>query len=121
MLTSIPHTNYSVFWFEYLNTIKYREATVLSIAKAIHSVIQQDYKAIVVVDGLTKTDGKKLGASLRKLHVKTEKVLGGREEKSVFLRLADACAGLIRDAADKKDPERRALDELIKNKIIKKL
>ena len=120
-LSSLVELKYCVFWSEYEGSTSYKDLTALSIAKSILHVTKENYKAIVIVDCLTKSDGQRLGAILRRLRIRTEKVLGDREERNVFLRLADSYAGLVRDALEKKKAESNVLKNLMIKKLIKKI
>ncbi|MBM4402212.1 MAG: hypothetical protein FJ044_03140 [Candidatus Cloacimonetes bacterium] len=89
----------SIYYAEYHQTTDYLPCTVLTTARAITLYAKEKYKASVFVDGLPKTQTKWFGAELRHLRVRTEKVRGVRKESAdVFMRLADAIAGFVRDA-----------------------
>jgi len=83
----------------YRYTTDYLSATVLTTARAITAHIEGNYKAVVFVDGLRKSQTKWFGKELRHLRLRTEKVRGVRKEESdALMRLADAIAGFVRAA-----------------------
>jgi hypothetical protein len=87
-----------IFYAQYEDTTTYQELTVLTVASAIHLVKRQEsYKASIFIDGLQKSEVTDVGAQLRRIGVRTEKVRGVRDESHVLIRLADAIAGFIRD------------------------
>lgn len=93
--------NYSV----YRNTKDYLTKTILTTAKAISNYSNDDYKAVILIDGLRKSQTKRFGTELRHLRIRTEKVRGiKKEETNAFMRLADALCGFVRSALlDKSD------------------
>lgn len=82
------------------------ELEVLATAQAINMYREEqgigasDYKVTVTVDGLSKTMALRMGSEFRKLGIKTRKVVGKKDESSSIIRLADAVAGLVREAAE---------------------
>lgn|SRR5574341_12942 len=83
----------------YRHTTEYLSRTVQATAQAITTYAQGEYKAVVFVDGLRKSQTQWFGSELRHLRVRTEKVKGVRSEESdVLMRLADALAGFVRAA-----------------------
>lgn len=89
------------FYFTiYENTTLFTDLIVYATAKAILDKAHKNYQASIIVDGLYKNLEKQFSASLRKLKVKVNKVKGARDESSSLIRLADALAGLLRDATE---------------------
>lgn len=89
------------FYFTiYENTTLFTDLIVYATAKAILDKANQNYQTNIIVDGLYKNLEKQFSTSLRKLKVKVNKVKGARDESSSLIRLADALAGLLRDAAE---------------------
>lgn len=79
-------------------------ATIMGIAKAVHFREPENYTTLVYVDGLYKTKRHKYGSELRKLGIHTRKVQGiAKDEDNSLTRLADAIAGFVRDAIEKRD------------------
>ena len=69
---------------------------MLATAQAILKRTDAEYKAAVFVDGLPKSQIRWFGSELRRLHVRTDKVRGVRDEQAdALIRLADALCGLV--------------------------
>lgn len=89
--------------------------TVLSTAKAILTAQPSHPPATVFVDGLPKSRIRWFGSELRRLSVRTNKVVGvRREETDALTRLADACCGFVRAALSGREPEMSRLFEQAK-------
>src|SRR5205814_353669 len=79
----------------------YTECSISTAAEAILYHVEDDkYKADVLVDGLRNTERNGYAAGLRNLGVRTHRVKGLDDEQDVFIRLADAVCGFLRDAFD---------------------
>jgi hypothetical protein len=74
------------------------DLTILSVAKAVNTHIEKPYAATVYVDGLQRTEEHRFARGLRKLRISVRKVRGMKDEGDVFIRLADALGGFVRDA-----------------------
>lgn len=83
-------------------SLSYEFATVLAIASAINSYVRSeritDYKATVIIDGLPRTMQGQVAKLLRNFGIRTRTVRGERDQSNPGIRLADAIAGLIRQA-----------------------
>ena len=89
--------------------------TVLSTARAIAMVARQPSEATVYVDGLPRARLRWFGVELRRLSIRTRKVVGiRREESEALMRLADACCGFVRLALSGQQPEVTGLFEKAK-------
>lgn len=89
---------HKIFYSLSKETKTYREITLVTIASAITASKEEgEYEALVFIDGLQKSEVKKVATGLRKIGVRTEKVRGIRDESDEFIRLTDAVAGLIRE------------------------
>lgn len=90
---------HKIFFSLSKETKTYREVTLVTIASAITASKDQEenYEALVFIDGLQKSEVKKVATGLRRIGVHTEKVRGLRDESDEFIRLMDAIAGLIRE------------------------
>lgn len=83
----------------------YDELEVLAAAQAITlykeaHTITDNYKVTIAIDGLAKGLVPRIGHSFRLLGIKTRNVHGERDEASPIIRLADAIAGLVREAQE---------------------
>jgi superfamily II DNA/RNA helicase len=112
---------YSIFH----NTKEYEDLMVLVLGQSINLYAEAnnitEYKATIVIDGLKKTETRRVAKSLRQLGVKTHKVRGERDQSNALLRLSDAVAGFIREATEGTEAYRRRVKKLIKEKIINEL
>lgn len=89
---------HKIFFSLSKETKTYREITLVTIASAITaSKNDENYEALVFIDGLQKSEVKKVATGLRRIGVHTEKVRGLKDESDEFIRLMDAIAGLIRE------------------------
>jgi hypothetical protein len=86
-----------LFYSIYKETKKYNYYTALTISKVVNVSVSGDYFVTVVIDGLNKKEADLMRINLRGLGVKYKTIRGMRDEQSVFLRLADALAGFVRD------------------------
>lgn len=93
------HVYYQVFEGPELS---YEMTTVFATANAINAYTQHegisDYKATVVIDGLPRSMQGRVSKLLRSAGIKTKSVRGERDEANPGIRLADAVAGLLRQA-----------------------
>ncbi len=88
-------------------------AQALSTFREIHAIREDDYKVTITVDGLSKTTAAQMASEFRKLGIKTRKIVGKKDESSAIIRLADAVAGLTREAHEGR-PEYIALKAKLK-------
>lgn len=97
-------------------------ATVDAIARAIEAQdLPADYKVTVLYDGLPKSQHKEIGAMLRKRRVLVRKVRGVRDESEPLTRLADAVAGLMRDATQGKPEARDLLNAALRRGVLREV
>ena len=82
--------------------LSYELATVTATANAINAYCRQEgiesYKATIVIDGLRRSLQNRTGKLLRNLGIRTKSVRGERDETNPMIRLADAVAGMVREA-----------------------
>jgi hypothetical protein len=89
--------------------------TVTTTAHAILRAQQSATPAVVYVDGLPKSRLRWFGVELRRLSIRTDKIVGvRREEADALIRLADACRGFARVALLVQQPDMTALFEKAK-------
>ncbi len=99
-LQNIIESNFfrnKIFFAKYTQTKNYTEATIVAIAKAISKQAPKEYEVNIYIDGLSRTERRKFASGLRKLRIKVRKVRGARDQSEIFIRLADAIAGFVRD------------------------
>jgi hypothetical protein len=94
----------------YTGTKAYMATTVMTTAQAILRAQQSATPAVVYVDGLPKSRLRWFGVELRRLSIRTDKIVGvRREEADALIRLADACCGFVRAALLVQQPDMIAL------------
>jgi len=110
------------FYFSiYEDTVQFASLVSLTTAKAILDRAPDNYSASVIVDGLGRNLEKEFAVCLRKLKIKTNKVKGARDESSSLIRLADALAGLIRDASEKQQWAKGQVEQLRRKKYVQEI
>lgn len=80
--------------------VDYDMRTILSITKAIvaHRPALKDYTSDIYIDGISRTKQTEYANELRKLGVRVRRIHQARDESNALIRLADAFAGLMREA-----------------------
>jgi hypothetical protein len=106
----------------YHNTKDYMPKVVLTTARAFSlHVVEEEYKATVLIDGLPKPLIPEVGTALRQLHVRTAKVRGVKDENEPLIRLADAICGFVRAAEEGRRELKTLLDLAKKRQFIREL
>lgn len=101
------------------DTTAYKEFTLITIASAITSAKdQENYKASVFIDGLHKSEIPRVGSSLRKIGIHTEKIKGIKDENDAIIRLADAVSGLVREQVEGVNYVQKVYRSGIENKTL---
>lgn len=89
-----------VYFQMFKETKSYQDLMILVIAKSINRYVEQQeirqYQATIIIDGLKKTETRKVSKALRDLGTKVHKVRGIKDESDPIIRLADALAGMVR-------------------------
>jgi hypothetical protein len=112
----------TVFFTIFRDNKEYIQLTVSATAQAILKKANTDYKATIFVDGLKKQEVPVFTKGLREFGIKTRKVRGvKKEENNVYIRLADAICGLVRDAHEGNSWAKEALQKLQRKEIAKEL
>ena len=78
----------------------YLSATVQTIALALRRSADGEYKATVLIDGLSRSDERNVGLILRRSGMSVQKVRGVADESEPLIRLADAVCGFARSAIE---------------------
>lgn len=114
-----------VFYRIQKNTQAYEAQTVIAIEQAIRQYISshniKDYKATIIIDGLSETSELRVGSALRRAGIRTRKVKGGKDQSSALLRLTDIIAGLIRETEEGEEEYIKLTRKLEKIGIINEL
>jgi hypothetical protein len=102
--------------------INYFNATILTTGRAITVHATEEYKATVFIDGLQRSLVGKVGAELRRLSIRTEKVRPVRnEEASALMRLADALSGFVRETLLGHESYQRLLESAQERGVVREL
>ena len=105
----------SMYFSRYTGTKAYMATTVMTTAHAILRARQSATPAVVYVDGLPKSRLRWFGVELRRLSIRTDKIVGvRRKEADALIRLADACCGFVRAALLAQQPDMTTLFEKAK-------
>lgn len=110
-----------IFFSQYTQTNAYTEAIIETTAKVISKQANKQYEANVYIDGLSKTERRKFASGLRKLRIKVRKVRGARDQSEIFIRLADAIAGFVRDYLEKEKYAQVFYQKALQRKIIQEI
>lgn len=110
-----------IFFSHYEQTKAYVELTVYTTAKAINHCVHGEYRATVIVDGLTGSEVTRFGKELRQLNIKVKKVRGARDESSPLIRLADAFAGFLRDGIEEQEYAQELYREAQRRGVVKEV
>ncbi len=89
-------------------------AQALSGYREAHTIREDEYKVTITIDGLSKTVAARMASEFRKLGIKTRKIVGRKDESNAIIRLADAIAGLVREAHEGR-PEYQKLEAKLKH------
>lgn len=92
----------------------YVQATILGTAEAIKKYAQKEYKATVTVDGLKKPERNRFAVGLRREGVRTQTVRGRSDEVDIFIRLADALCGFLRQALTGRKAFQKLMEQAIR-------
>lgn len=111
----------TIFFSHYTDSKAYVDLTVYTTAKAILQRAKADYKATIIVDGLSGSEVRHFSSELRKLHIRIRKVRGARDETEPGIRLADAFAGFLRDALEGQDYAQELYQEARKRGIVREV
>ena len=82
------------------STQAYLVATVQTISLALHHCADEECKATVLIDGLSRSDERNVGLLLRRSGMSVQKVRGIDDESEPLIRLADALCGFVRSALE---------------------
>lgn len=91
-----------IYYAIYHNTKEYIALTASTIAQAILSYSKDDTESSIIIDGLKKGEERKIMTVIKNFRIKYSNIKGLNDRSEPFLRLADAVAGLARDADEEK-------------------
>ncbi|OGC47704.1 hypothetical protein A2886_02940 [candidate division WWE3 bacterium RIFCSPHIGHO2_01_FULL_42_13] len=101
-ISQLKELKQTVYYSIYRSSKEYSKLTSLTIAKTVLSKGLDDYSVHIIIDGLNNKEREIVRSELKTLRIKYGKIRGMRDQQSVFLRLADAMAGFLRDIAEEK-------------------
>jgi len=120
-LLTIKELKRSIYYSVYKGTLEFSKLTSLTIAKAVLSQVTNDYEVTIVIDGLNDREREVVTRELKGLKIKYRKIRGMKDEQSVFLRLADAMAGFLRDVSEKQAYTKKLVGDFVKKMIVREL
>ena len=125
MALSLKELKNRIFYQIFKKSKAYQDLVNIVIVKSINRYIKQQniaqYEVTVLIDGLRKTQVRKVGKELRDLGLKIRKVKGARDESDPIIRLADMVAGMIRRAEQGNQKFRIIMRDVDKKNIVKEL
>ncbi len=123
-VTSIKNCKFCMYFSKY-KTTDFDLATIQTISKTIHSgTDNQNYKAFIYVDALTKSKRPIYAKELRGLGIKTQKIMGvAKDENNSMIRLADSVCGWVRDVIEqgKDDDLSSVFKKAVKSKVLREV
>lgn len=108
----------SIYYSQYQTSKEYSKLTSLTIAKAVLAKEDGNYSVTVIIDGLNDKEREVVRRELKKLKIKYRKIRGMKDEQNVFLRLADAMAGFLRDVIEGQTYTKTIMRRLQNAKIV---
>ena len=86
-----------IFYAEYAGTTDYPTLVMKTLARVLNSLDPHSRKIVVFIDGIGRTERRRVAVTLRRQGIRTKKVRGLHHESDEFIRVADAVAGFVRD------------------------
>ncbi len=103
-LIQIKALKNAIYYATYQASKEYSKLTSFTIAKAVLAKENTaNYTVTIIIDGLNDKERDVVREELKKLKIKYRKIRGMKDEQSVFLRLADAMAGFLREVNEEKE------------------
>jgi hypothetical protein len=111
-----------VFYQVFKASREYERLTAETVIHALRTFALReglkDFKATIIVDGLTQTAAHRLRRFLLGHGIRIDKIRGERDESSAFLRLADAMARPLRRAQESDWPSRAFIQKAKKDGVL---
>jgi hypothetical protein len=99
----------------------YGDATVKAIVGSIRASGFAYERAIIYVDGLSRSMVGRVAVHIRRYGIKTEKIKGLKDEQSALIRLCDAIAGFVRDYLEGEAYAKQLFAEFLRSELIKEI
>lgn len=122
LISQVKNLHDSIYFSVYHGNSEYVPLVSLTIAKAVlarGSGFNQMVR--IIIDGLNDKEKERISKELKKLKIRYDKIRGMRDEKSSFLRLADAIAGLLRDSLEGQEFAQQVSKKLLGQKILREI
>lgn len=100
-------------------TTDYTGATILAISRAIQASGETDYKATILIDGLTRSQEQTMARSLRQRGIRLRKLRGARDESNALIRLTDSICGLVAAALGGQPIMKRLYDRALESGFLR--
>ena len=107
-----------LYFAEYRSPQDYLSATVETIGSALGLPANNEHKATVFIDGLSRSSERGVGLLLRRSGLPIQKVRGLNDESEPLIRLADAVCGFVRGAIEGNTDMRTLLDEALRTGVV---
>lgn len=120
-ILALPELHGKLFFSHTTQSKSYVALTVATTAKAITARATGEYKATIIVDGLSGREIIRFTRDLRRFHIAVRKVRGARDESSALIRLADALAGFLRDALEGQEYARKLYEEAVRKGVVRRV
>lgn len=120
-ISSLSGLQHSIFYSVYQDTTDYVTLTACTIVQAIQARVQQRYEATIEIDGFNDAQLHQVRKTLKVAGIRYRKLRGPRDQSLVFIRLADALAGFLRDYEEGQAYTRQLLNQFVKRGFIAKL
>lgn len=117
-LIHVQELKNSIFYAVYQASKEYSKLTSFTIAKAVLAKESRNYTVTIIIDGLNDKEREVVRTELKKLKIRYRKIRGMKDEQSVFLRLADAMAGFLRDVTEGKAYTKTFMKQLRADQIV---
>lgn len=120
-VSSLAELKKRVWYAVYHNTKDYIALTAQAITRALQQIPQRDYRVTLEIDGFKDAELDRVRRALKTAKIRYDKLRGPRDESQVFLRLADAIAGFLRDFQEGQPYTKDLLLRLERRQLIKKI
>jgi len=108
-----------IFYAEYAGTTDYPTLVMKTLARVLNSLDPHSRKIVVFIDGIGRTERRRVAVTLRRQGIRTKKVRGLHHESDEFIRVADAVAGFVRDYLEEKEYAIGIYKRAVKHRILR--
>lgn len=120
-ILNLKELKQTIFYSYYEDTKDYIGLTANTIIEAIRTRIKNKYQAFIEIDGFNDAELNQVRKLLKMSRIHYKKLRGPRDESLVFIRLADALAGFLRDCEEEQPYTQKLLSQFKKREFIEKL